>query len=236
LQPCRLLPPAYGSPVGGSPQRGLANHDKGHGREYPKRGGAADAAITPITEVASVRFQLVTRSALPYRSDGFSGLLGSHQCIPVCIPCLARCSAPTFLPRLCSAPITAHQSSYGGSDSCAMSERLAKWTFRLFQAHRSPCFTYPTFQTIPSPTTWCPPGAALSRYVLPLSAPGFPVAFQLSFRAYFPQGSGLRRSLAGSPRAPGRNGFVILRTGRSPPVALHPASRRRSYSRLQAVA
>ena len=27
----------------------------------------------------------------------------------------------------------------------------------------------------------------------------------------------------------GRNRFVILRTGRSPPVALHPASRRRSY-------
>ena len=28
--------------------------------------------------------------------------------------------------------------------------------------------------------------------------------------------------------------FVILRTGHSPPVALHPASRRRSYGRLQA--
>ena len=33
---------------------------------------------------------------------------------------------------------------------------------------------------------------------------------------------------------PGRNGFVILRTGRSPPVALHLASRRRSYFQLQA--
>ena len=31
----------------------------------------------------------------------------------------------------------------------------------------------------------------------------------------------------------GRIEFVILRTGRSPPVALHPASRRRSYVRLQ---
>ena len=30
----------------------------------------------------------------------------------------------------------------------------------------------------------------------------------------------------------GRIGFVILRTGCSPPVALHPASRRRSYLRL----
>jgi hypothetical protein len=33
---------------------------------------------------------------------------------------------------------------------------------------------------------------------------------------------------------PGRIEFVILRTSRSPPVALHPASRRRSYFRLQA--
>jgi len=33
---------------------------------------------------------------------------------------------------------------------------------------------------------------------------------------------------------PGRIEFVILRTSRSPPVALHPASRRRSYLWLQA--
>ena len=32
---------------------------------------------------------------------------------------------------------------------------------------------------------------------------------------------------------PGRNGFVNLRTARSPPVALHPSSRRRSYGKLQ---
>jgi hypothetical protein len=32
-----------------------------------------------------------------------------------------------------------------------------------------------------------------------------------------------------------RNGFVILRAIRSPPVALHPASRRRSYLRLHAM-
>ena len=44
--------------------------------------------------------------------------------------------------------------------------------------------------------------------------------------------SGLPRQVQASPLAsrltgaPGRNGFVILRTGRSPPVALHPASRR----------
>ena len=80
------------------------------------------------------------------------------------------------------------------------------------------------------------PVVALPRYVLSLSATDLPVAFQRSSRAYFPHGSRLRHWLAGSPKRHGRNGFVILRTGRSPPVALHPASRRRSYSRLQAVA
>ncbi|MBM4329432.1 MAG: hypothetical protein FJ118_19985, partial [Deltaproteobacteria bacterium] len=48
------------------------------------------------------------------------------------------------------------------------------------------------------------------------------------------RGSRLRHQLADSPKPPGRNGFVNLRTGRSPPVALHPALRRRSDSRLQA--
>jgi hypothetical protein len=48
-----------------------------------------------------------------------------------------------------------------------------------------------------------------------------------------------RRVIWASPLAswlattPGRIEFVILRTSRSPPVALHPASRRRSYVRLQ---
>jgi hypothetical protein len=44
---------------------------------------------------------------------------------------------------------------------------------------------------------------------------------------------GLRLSLAGSPRRPAESSSRALRTNRSPPVALHPASRRRSYLRLQ---
>ena len=46
--------------------------------------------------------------------------------------------------------------------------------------------------------------------------------------------SGLRLSLAGSPRDKAESSSLALRTGRSPPVAPHPASRRRSYVRLQA--
>src|SRR2546426_12601902 len=59
---------------------------------------------------------------------------------------------------------------------------------------------------------------------LPLSATGFPA----------PLGSGLRLSHAGSSTAPGRIEFVILRTCRSPPAALHHASLRRSSIRLPA--
>ena len=46
--------------------------------------------------------------------------------------------------------------------------------------------------------------------------------------------SGLRLWLAGSPHSKAESSSLALRTGRSPPVAPHPASRRRSYVRLQA--
>jgi hypothetical protein len=46
--------------------------------------------------------------------------------------------------------------------------------------------------------------------------------------------SGLRRSLAGSPPGMAESSSLALRTGRSPPVASHLASRRRSYLQLQA--
>ena len=44
---------------------------------------------------------------------------------------------------------------------------------------------------------------------------------------------GLRQYLAGSPQRSAESSSLSLRTERSPPVALHPASRRRSYLRLR---
>ncbi len=52
----------------------------------------------------------------------------------------------------------------------------------------------------------------------------------LSAPQVFSQASPLASRLAGPS---GRIEFVLLRTGRSPSVASHPASRRRSYGRLQ---
>ena len=62
-----------------------------------------------------------------------------------------------------------------------------------------------------------PRGLSLGRFLSRLSAKG-------SFQASPPMSR-----LATAPR---RNRFVILRTAGSPPVALHPASRRRSYLQL----
>ena len=73
----------------------------------------------------------------------------------------------------------------------------------------------------PSPTTPQTLDADFARY-------------PSSHRVPHSRGSRLHLSPAGSPTLTGRIEFVILRMDRSPPVAPHPASRRRSYSWLQA--
>jgi hypothetical protein len=80
----------------------------------------------------------------------------------------------------------------------------------------------PDLPTIPSPTTCVrsvSPRHVTCRRIEPRLLPyGTP-----------PNGnSGLRHSLAGSPRHTGRIEFLIVRTGRSPPAAPHPVSPRRS--------
>src|SRR5438270_143168 len=87
---------------------------------------------------------------------------------------------------------------------------------------RSPRLPRRTFQ----PFRLQPPRASQRPPLhVPYSASGFKVFTNLF---------GLRHSLAGSPIAPGRIEFVILRTGRSLSIALHIASRRRSYVQLLA--
>ena len=89
--------------------------------------------------------------------------------------------------------------------------------------NRSPWLTRHELPCIPSPTTLrallsllcCPPSAADFR------RPASPVWT-----------SPLMRRLAATY---GRNVFALLRTASSPRVALHPASRRRSYLRLSGV-
>ena len=75
--------------------------------------------------------------------------------------------------------------------------------------------------TPPSPTTPQVLDADFTRY-------------PSSRRVSHSRGSRFHLCLAGSPTLTSRIEFLIVRMDRSPPVASHPASRRRSYSRLQA--
>src|SRR5713226_6454603 len=130
----------------------------------------------------------------------------------------------TFLRSLRSTPVTELRRYYGRSDSCAagssapltasMNTVSSPAQVSLVHAHVLPDHSVSKHLTHPR-----------GRFItLPLTATGFPN----------PLGSGLRLSHAGSSAAPGRIEFVILRTGRSPPAALHYASLRRSSIRLQA--
>src|SRR6266403_2709056 len=80
-----------------------------------------------------------------------------------------------------------------------------------------------------SPPTSCIPALALTVLAARVVAE---VASPLHGSA---SGSGLRLSLAGSPmhQAVSCLAWFCLWTGCSPPVALHPISRRRSYLRLR---
>ncbi len=129
-------------------------------------------------------------------------------------------SESTFLRSLRSTPITEFHCYYGRSDSCSHgSSGLPSMNTVSFGEQVSLIHAR------------CLPDHSVSNHLthlcyrfitLPLSSTAF------RFR------SRLRLQMAGSSMAPGRIDFVILRTGRSPPAALHHASLRRSCIRLQA--
>ena len=122
--------------------------------------------------------------------------------------CLSRIHLPASLPSawLCSPRLSrlAPHRYYEGSDSCLPSPRLAG-----LSAYSALPSEHPAPNHVMCPTV------ALS---VTSSAIGY---------------SGLHRGTAGSPQHIRRIGFVNLRAARSPPVALHPASQRRSYLQLQ---
>jgi len=136
--------------------------------------------------------------------------------------CSISCSPSTSLRSLRSIPITGSHRYYGRSDSCSVGSSVpyGQHEHRLCPEQVS-LLHAPELPIPPSPTTPQSLEVALARY---------PLAPQVSRRI----GSRLHHYLAGSPALAGRIEFVILRMDRSPPAAPHPASRRRSCSRLQA--
>ena len=93
---------------------------------------------------------------------------------------------------------------------------LSSRTFRTFRLQ--PPLTFPTAVL----------GFVLALGLHRMGPTGCPVPHSLSTSSL-----GLRHSLAGSPRSQAESSSLALRTDRSPPVAPHPASRRRSYLRLR---
>ena len=139
-------------------------------------------------------------------------------------------SPSTFLRSLRSMAVTPLPRYYGRSDSCPPDSE----TLRLNACStcgQASLIHVPSLPTVPSPTT-CVCSASPGRGTLPP---------QRVESGLLPGGNPrLHLSLADSPQHAGRIEFRLLsswrdflRTGRSPPAALHPASRRRSCSRLQ---
>ena len=122
-----------------------------------------------------------------------------------------------FLRSFAPLPLQKLHYYYERSDSCLV------WFFVLYAMNSSPnskqvsSFNACCLRVIPTPTTHWISHTAL----IPL----------ISVCDYF-RASPLARRLTNPIR---RNVFVILRTNLLPHVALHPASRRRSYARLQPV-
>src|SRR2546421_2665242 len=126
----------------------------------------------------------------------------------------------TFLRSLPSTPVTELHRYYGRSDSCLL-RLFGTWSMNSGSFNKQVSLIHAS--SLPDHSVSNHLMHPCRRFrTLPLS----PTAFRFRFR--------LRHCYAGSPIAPGRIEFVILRTGRSPPAALHSASRRRSCSWLQA--
>ena len=221
------LPPnrTGGSPASGSPVGGLTSERID--RSEPRRRGEA---VSDSARVATL--PCTPHGAVNMTSKAIFGVrpVRLASVVPACSArrhwrrCpLRRCpsSPSTFLRSLRSRPVTALRRSSGRSDSCPphsgtliFNACSTRGQVSLIHALRLPA--------IPSPTT-----CACS------ALPGHATHRQVESRL-LPSGNlRLHDSLAGSPHRAGRIEFVILRTSRSPPAALHPVSRRRSCSRLQ---
>ena len=200
------------------------NQNDAERSHWPSQGHRNDLAPpAAVVNMSSKSIAGLRPVPLAARVPGGSAPRHSHRCRLRRWPC----SSSTFLRSLRSRPITALPRSYGPSDSCPPHSGTLRCNAcsTSGQVSRIHALRLPA---IPSPNTCgC---SALSGHATPR---------QVEPRLHPSMGSspneisGLYHSLAGSPHPTGRIEFVILRTGRSPPAALHPVSRRRSCSRLQ---
>ncbi len=209
--------PAYGSPVGGFTWLRIDELPH-HRKEIP-----ADTqrnVLLPVSPIRVVNMDNFDRHSV------FS--LASPEAAPACLArrhwrwlrfCPDRRYSSTSLPPLAPSPLR---------DFIATTEALTpiRPALRSLHEHRLlgeqvSLIHVSDLPIPPSPTTPQALDVDFARY-------------PSSLRVSHCRGSRLHLSLAGSPTLTGRIEFVILRMDRSPPAAPHPASRRRSCSRLQA--
>jgi hypothetical protein len=128
----------------------------------------------------------------------------------------------TFLRPFAPSPLQALLRSYGRSDSCSPGSSAFRRHEHRLDGEQVSLIPSHDLPAILSPTT-------CGRCVSSGHAPHRRIEPRLLPHGKIPNGnSGLRPSLAGSPRHTGRIEFLIVRTGRSPPAAPHPVSPRRS--------
>ncbi len=219
--------PASGSPVGGFTSRGVMNN-----RPVAAETTAGDRRQHRLaTRVITMSPCPDQRSRFPRgQTESPTGTARRHWAEEMYAAVHPHSS--TFLRPFAPDPLQALRRSYGRSDSSP--RRLSSAGIivrrpppRLLREQVS-LICVPDLPTIPSPTTCgrcVSSGHATPRRIGPRLLP-----HELTLNG----NSGLRHSLAGSPRHTGRIEFLIVRTGRSPPAAPHPVSPRRSCSRLQA--
>jgi hypothetical protein len=164
--------------------------------------------------------------------DSDRGLfLATEQVAPTCLARRhwRRCGfdldlgySSTFLHSLRSTPVTGLPGYSGCSDSCPPGSSAPYGQHELRLCYEQVSLIHVSDLPIPpSPTT---------PQALDTDFPRYPSSRRVSCS----RRSRFHLCLAGSPTLTGRIEFVILRMDRSPPVASHPVSRRRSYSWLQA--
>ena len=150
---------------------------------------------------------------------------------PVCGHCVRELlrlfrHVSTFLRSLRSLAVTPVRRYYGRSDSCPPgSSALLGHELRLLHGQVS-LIHAPGLPTILSPTTGRRSVSPRHVTFRRIESRSLPYGF-FSLREL--EASAFTRRLA-PPRRPNR--VSCVRTGRSPPVALHPVSRRRGYLRL----
>ena len=210
------------------PRRGLTDPNRGATEKAPPVQPRKRASWHLPRQVVNMCGERIVGAKASHAGHVGSGVFSPQALAPVSSPLIAHFPS-TFLRSLGSRPITALPRYYGRCDSCPSHRVTNGFTVVPSVSGQVSLLPLLDLPAIPSPTTCV-------RFVSPRHVTCRRIKSRWHPHGSSPNGnSRLHHSLAGSPRYAGRIEFLIVRTGRSPPVTLHPVSRRRSYLQLQVI-